>query len=96
MSCVSDDLADSTPRQIQLQRLLGLSTPALPARTSGRRPHGEKLSKQNGATALSATQPLAELDRAATHLGIGPIHAADLAQFWEEATRRWSASRWMG
>jgi glutamyl-Q tRNA(Asp) synthetase len=90
------DLLGSTARQIYLQELLGYPRPRylhVPLVTDAQ---GEKLSKQTAATALSATQPLAELDRAATHLGIGPIDAADLAQFWEEATRRWSASRWMG
>src|SRR2546421_43861 len=47
------DLLDSTPRQIYLQRLLGLATPRylhVPVLVNAR---GEKLSKQTGATALA-------------------------------------------
>ena len=47
------DLLDSTPRQIYLQRLLGLATPRylhVPVLVNAR---GEKLSKQTGAAALA-------------------------------------------
>ncbi len=90
------DLLGSTARQIYLQELLGYSRPRylhVPLVTDA---HGEKLSKQTAATAISTTRPLAELDRAMTHLGLEPVDAADLTEFWEEATRRWAASRWMG
>jgi len=55
------DLLDNTPRQIWLQRALGLPTPRylhVPVVTDAR---GRKLSKQTGARALDLTQPPTEL-----------------------------------
>lgn len=57
------DLLDSTPRQIHLQRLLGLATPRylhLPILVDAR---GDKLSKQAGAEGLDLTDPQANLAR---------------------------------
>jgi len=76
------DLLDSTPRQIYLQRLLGLPEPRylhVPVALSAAR---EKLSKQTGAGAVSA----ADLPRALAFLGQAPTD--DLA----EAVRRWDAA----
>ena len=90
------DLIGSTSRQILLQRLLGLPTPRylhVPVVTDAR---GEKLSKQTGAAAVDPSRPIETLDAALAHLGIEPVRAASLREFWEEATRRWAASRWMG
>ncbi len=90
------DLLGSTARQIYLQELLGYPRPRylhVPVVTDA---HGEKLSKQTGATAIDTARPVAELDRALARLGIAPTGTSDLAEFWEEATRRWAASRWMG
>nr|WKF58898.1 Glutamyl-Q tRNA(Asp) synthetase [Paraburkholderia busanensis] len=64
------DLMDSTARQIYLQRCLGVPTPAylhVPVVTNAL---GEKLSKQNGATALDKEKPLDALNAAARHLGL--------------------------
>lgn len=64
------DLADNTPRQVLLQRALGLPhpsylhTPLVPGE------NGEKLSKQNGAAPLDLTDPLTALNAAATVLGL--------------------------
>jgi glutamyl-Q tRNA(Asp) synthetase len=63
------DLLDSTPRQILLQRLLGLPTPRylhLPVATNAR---GEKLSKQTLALPVDHARPGAALARALRFLG---------------------------
>jgi glutamyl-Q tRNA(Asp) synthetase len=62
------DLLDSTPRQILLQRLLGLPTPLyahIPVITNAA---GEKLSKQSGATAIEPADAPAALAQAARFL----------------------------
>ncbi len=58
-----EDLADNTARQIHMQRLLGVPTPAylhLPLVLAA---DGEKLSKQNGAQPLDLSEPSAPLAR---------------------------------
>lgn len=88
------DLLDSTPRQILLQRLLGLPTPAylhLPVATTAR---DEKLSKQTGAAPLDRNRPLPALRRALAFLGQPvPDHADRLDTFWDAAVALWDASR---
>lgn len=83
-----EDLADNTPRQILLQRALGLPTPSYLHTPLVRDASGEKLSKQNGAKALDLRDPLAALQTAAAVLGLpgaaGPLHEA-LARW----TRAW-------
>ena len=83
------DLIGSTARQIHLQRLLGHPTPRylhLPVVTDA---HGEKLSKQTGATALDMRDPLPALERALGHLGLRGTGADTLGAFWREAVRLW-------
>lgn len=63
------DLLDSTPRQILMQRLLGVPTPRylhLPVATNER---GEKLSKQTGATPIDRARPGDALAAALRFLG---------------------------
>jgi glutamyl-Q tRNA(Asp) synthetase len=87
------DLLANTPRQIALQRALGVATPRylhVPVVTNAR---GEKLSKQTGAKALDASQPLAELMRAAAHLGLPVIAATSVTRWLEAAIDAWHA-RW--
>ena len=83
-----EDLADNTPRQILLQRALGLPTPSYLHTPLVRDASGEKLSKQNEAKALDLRDPLAALQTAAAELGLpgaaGPLHEA-LASW----TRAW-------
>ena len=75
-----EDLADNTPRQILLQRALGLPMPSYLHTPLVRDASGEKLSKQNGAKALDLRDPLAALQTAAAELGLpgaaGPLHEA--------------------
>lgn len=64
------DLLDSTPRQIHLQRCLGLPTPHylhLPLVLDG---EGRKLSKSSQATDIDSTNPLPALRRALAFLGV--------------------------
>ncbi|MEX3858688.1 tRNA glutamyl-Q(34) synthetase GluQRS [Paraburkholderia sp. BR10923] len=86
------DLMDSTARQIYLQRCLGVATPEylhVPVVTNE---HGEKLSKQTGATALDSDKPLEALGAAARHLGLelGSEPPATLEQFYSAATAAWA------
>jgi glutamyl-Q tRNA(Asp) synthetase len=86
------DLLDSTPRQIYLQRLLGLPVPRyahLPVAVNER---GEKLSKQTLAPAVSATRAVLVLHQALQFLGQeipGELLQAEPAEFL-----RWAAASW--
>lgn len=64
------DLADNTPRQMLLQRALAAPTPIHHHTPLVLGANGEKLSKQNGASALDASQPLGALGAAAKALGL--------------------------
>jgi glutamyl-Q tRNA(Asp) synthetase len=84
------DLADNTPRQQWLQQCLGLNalsylhTPLVPGA------NGEKLSKQNGAQALSADHVLQDLHMAGKRLGINP-KATHLNEWLRQATAAWES-----
>ncbi|RJG11413.1 tRNA glutamyl-Q(34) synthetase GluQRS [Massilia cavernae] len=87
------DLIDSTPRQIYLQRLLGVPTPRYLHVPVVRNELGEKLSKQTGAVAVApgdAQAALAELQRAAGFLGLDVAGAASISEFWQKAVPAWS------
>lgn len=90
------DLLDSTPRQIYLQRMLGLPTPAymhIPVATN---PHGEKLSKQTLAFGLDISQPVLQLWQALDFLGQQPppsLQQENLDTLWAWATSHWSPAR---
>jgi glutamyl-Q tRNA(Asp) synthetase len=87
-----EDLADNTPRQIVLQRLLGLPTPRYLHTPLVLGPDGEKLSKQNGASAVDLSDPLAALRQAGAVLGLAcPAH--DLDGWLAGAVAQWR-SRW--
>jgi glutamyl-Q tRNA(Asp) synthetase len=88
------DLLENTPRQVWLQRLLGVPTPRylhVPLVTNAR---GEKLSKQTGAPALDTERPLAELERAWQHLGFPALGAPRIDAFLRRATELWR-ERWL-
>ncbi|WIM04737.1 MAG: tRNA glutamyl-Q(34) synthetase GluQRS [Candidatus Nitricoxidivorans perseverans] len=88
------DLVDSTPRQILLQRLLGVPTPAyahLPAAVNAA---GEKLSKQTGAAPLDPADPA--LVAALGFLGQKPpgdLARASVAEIWAWARAHWTLAR---
>ncbi|BDU52643.1 tRNA glutamyl-Q(34) synthetase GluQRS [Limnohabitans sp. INBF002] len=84
------DLTDNTARQIVLQRALGLPTPSYMHTPLVLGENGEKLSKQNGATALDANQPLLALQTAAHALGLPkPNDGASIEQALAEWTKAW-------
>jgi len=87
------DLLASTPRQILLQRALGHPTPRylhFPVATDAR---GEKLSKQNRATALDGRGAAAQLPAALAFLGQPVPGGATPAEMLAEAARRWDPAR---
>ncbi|HXS52782.1 MAG TPA: tRNA glutamyl-Q(34) synthetase GluQRS [Usitatibacter sp.] len=87
------DLLASTPRQIQLQRTLGIPTPRylhFPVATDAR---GGKLSKQNLAPALDGARAAARLAAALAFLGQEVPQESSPRALLREAVRRWSAGR---
>jgi glutamyl-Q tRNA(Asp) synthetase len=90
-----EDLADNTPRQVLLQRLLGAPRPAYLHTPLVNGANGEKLSKQNGADALDLREPGAALQAAAAELGL-PVEAAagsPLDDWLARAVAAWRATR---
>ncbi len=86
------DLLESTGRQIYLQRLLGLPTPAYLHVPVVENAAGEKLSKQTGAQALDLDRPMQMLHLAARHLGLPHSVCADsIESFYAAATQAWAA-----
>ncbi len=86
------DLLASTPRQIVLQRLLGLATPSylhLPVVLDAR---GDKLSKQTLAKPLDRRSPLTALLAAWAFLGLPVEPVGSVPEFWAMARARWSSS----
>lgn len=71
-----EDLADNTPRQLVLQRALGLPRPRYLHTPLVCMESGEKLSKQHGAPAVDVSQPLSVLSAAAQQLGLPQAPAA--------------------
>ena len=86
------DLLDSTPRQIYLQRLLTLPTPAylhLPVAVDA---GGAKLSKQTLAAPVDADRPSQTLTRALMFLGHGP--PPDVAFGPPSSLLAWAVQQW--
>lgn len=84
-----EDLADNTPRQIWLQRCLGVPTPRYLHLPLVRAADGEKLSKQHGAPPIDEAQPLAVLAQAATSLGLRVPMAGTVPEWLAAAVRAW-------
>jgi glutamyl-Q tRNA(Asp) synthetase len=90
------DLLDSTPRQIYLQRLLGLPLPHYAHLPVAANAQGEKLSKQTLAQPLDAARPLPSLIAALRFLGQqvpGELAHGDAAALWKWAVTNWDAAR---
>ena len=83
-----EDLADSTARQIVLQRLLGVPTPRYLHTPLVRTGDGAKLSKQTGAAPLALDDPLAALREAGAVLGLA-ARGTRLADWLESALACW-------
>ena len=86
-----EDLADNTPRQMLLQRALGLPTPHYLHTPLVRAADGEKLSKQHGAQALDLSEPLLALQRAAVVLQLSPARQTSVADALAAWTAQWRA-----
>ncbi len=83
-----EDLCDNTPRQILLQRWLGLPATRYLHTPLVLGENGEKLSKQNGAQALDLNAPLAALQSAGAALGL-TAQASNLRDWLAEAIKQW-------
>ena len=84
------DIADSTARQIHLQRQLGLPRPQYLHTPLVLAADGQKLSKQNGAGAFDSSDPLAALRTAGAVLGI-EAHGVTVADWLACAVQCWAA-----
>ena len=93
------DLMASTPRQIYLQRLLGLSTPDylhLPIAVNAA---GEKLSKQTLASAVESDRAafiLADVLRFLNHSPPDEVSADGVSALWHWAVESWTRDRLPG
>ena len=85
-----EDLADNTPRQIVLQRALGLPVPRTLHTPLVLGADGDKLSKQNGAQALDVHDPLAALRAAGRVLGL-QVEGGDVTEWLRAAVPAWAA-----
>jgi glutamyl-Q tRNA(Asp) synthetase len=90
-----EDLLSNTSRQIHLQYVLGLPTPHYRHLPLVLDEYGEKLSKQTLATQIQTQtekQALAELRKAAKHLGLRDLPDGDditIAEWLHAATQAW-------
>ena len=84
------DLADNTPRQILLQRALGLPLPQYLHTPLVLGANGEKLSKQNGAAGVAVDEPLLALQAAGAVLGL-TLTQTTVATCLGAATSAWHA-----
>lgn len=88
------DLLTSTPRQILLQRALGLPTPAYAHIPLALGPDGRKLSKSLACAPVDPADPLPALRQAWAFLGQAPLGSLDsAARFWSRAIARWRMDR---
>jgi glutamyl-Q tRNA(Asp) synthetase len=86
------DLLDNTPRQIYLQRLLGLPTPSyahVPVLTEA---DGSKLAKSRRSMRLAADSPLPQLLFIFSLLGLAPQPSLGLTTI--SAAWRWAIAQW--
>jgi glutamyl-Q tRNA(Asp) synthetase len=87
-----EDIADSTARQIHLQRQLGLPTPQYLHTPVVLATDGQKLSKQNSAEPFDSQHPLAALRAAAEVLGLR-VEGETAPDWLAHAVAAWAAAR---
>ena len=90
------DLLGSTPRQIYLQRLLGMPQPRYAHLPVAVNAAGEKLSKQTFAAPIDAAAPLPALVAALAFLGQQPpreLARATIEELWDWALENWRLDR---
>lgn len=90
------DLLGSTPRQIYLQRLLGLPQPRYAHLPVAVNAQGEKLSKQTLAPPVGAVRPVPALVAALVFLGQQPpeeLGRATVGDLWDWALEQWDLAR---
>lgn len=88
------DLLQSTTRQIFLQQKLTLATPTYMHIPVIKNKHGEKLSKQTNASAISTKEVLPNLYQAFTLLNLNPpksLLIASIRDSWSWAVKQWKA-----
>jgi glutamyl-Q tRNA(Asp) synthetase len=90
------DLLDNTPRQIYLQRLLGLVEPSyahVPVLTEA---DGSKLAKSRRSVRVSAAAPVPQLCTVFSLLGLAPpssLVSATIAAAWHWAIEQWNLKK---
>jgi glutamyl-Q tRNA(Asp) synthetase len=93
------DLLNSTPRQIHLQRLLGLTTPAYMHLPVAVNEAGEKLSKQTLAVPVDTSQPVSTLIRVLDFLRQHPpskLATKDVKSVLDWAIQNWDVTKLQG
>jgi len=90
------DLLGSTPRQLHLQKLLGLPQPSYAHLPVAVNTAGEKLSKQTFAAPVDAAKPLPALAAALSFLGQQPpreLARGTVKEFLDWALKNWKLER---
>jgi glutamyl-Q tRNA(Asp) synthetase len=90
------DLLDDTPRQIHLQRVLGLPTPSYAHVPVLCEPDGTKLAKSRRSIPVSADGAAANIVQVFELLGLEPPEAlkvAPIGEIWRWGIARWELSR---
>lgn len=83
------DLLDSTPRQVWLQKTLGLATPGYAHVPVATDPSGAKLSKRLNSDPVARHPPAAAVQAALRFLGHQPPESASLGDTWAWAIDHW-------
>jgi glutamyl-Q tRNA(Asp) synthetase len=90
------DLLDNTPRQIHLQRLLGLDAPVYAHVPLLMEPDGRKLAKSSRSVQLDASTPLPLIIKVFDLLNLSPppeLGQATIPEAWGWATAKWNIDR---
>lgn len=90
------DLLDNTPRQIHLQRLLGLKAPDYAHVPLLMEPDGKKLAKSSRSVQLNAGTPLPLMIQVFDLLNLSPppeLRLATIPEAWSWAIDRWNIDR---